>query len=103
MRRTNLLAGGLLLCSLPLALGLASCGGGGIPEATLTKPEPMAGESVRNLAKRTELDGQDIKEYFPLKEDSASGSFVHEKYAGSSQASWNCHDPRLFQDPDSGK
>ncbi len=104
----TVLAGGLLLCLL--GVSLASCGKEVIPEATLTRPEPMSGESVRNVARRTELDPEDIRDYFPLKEDlpeglpgAAGGTFVHEKYAGSSQASWNCHDPRLFQDPDSGK
>ncbi len=94
---------GFFLCAL--TIGLTSCGKDSIPEATLTKPEAMPGENVRNVARRTELDPADIKEYFPLKEDrkdGMDGAFVHEKYAASSQASWNCHDPRLFQDPDSG-
>ena len=82
---------------------LSSCSQKPVPEATLVKPVPMENESVVNNAKRDSLDESDVKEYFAVKTDADSPAFAHEKYNGATQASWQCHDPRLFQDPDTGK
>ncbi len=74
-----------------------------IPEATLEKPAPMENETVTNNAKRKELDPSDVKEYFDVKTNPSTANFAHEKYSALSQATWQCHDPRLFQDPDTGR
>ncbi len=74
-----------------------------IPPATLQSPSPMANEKTVNNARRASTDAEDVKEYFAVKYDASSETFAYEKYRRGDQSTWNCHDPKLFQDPDTGK
>ncbi len=43
-----------------------------------------------------------VAEYSPNVSDSVDENFISNKYLSASQTTWRCHDPKLFQDPDTG-
>ncbi len=84
-------------CVFALFLGM-SCS----KKEEVKLPDPLPTDVIHNTAKRDSV-GDDVAEYTPLKEDAPSEDFISRKYAGTGQATWKCHDPKLFQDPVSGR
>ena len=61
--------------------------------------KPKKGESIGHTVKRTELSDE-VLEYGKNIVDSDDNYFFSRKYGSASTASWNCHDPKIFQDDD---
>lgn len=59
-------------------------------------------DTVKKLAARKSVSDEQ-REYMPVVQDESTGDFISKKYASVSQSTWNCHDPKLFQDPVSGR
>ena len=88
-----------LCASVILATNVVSCAK---KEEAASLPDPLPTDVIHNTAKRTELKTE-TKPYTPLKEDAPSDHFMNEKYSMTKHNTWNCHDPKLFQDPVSGR
>lgn len=69
---------------------------------TLHLREPLETDIFENTLKRSELSDE-VSEYTPVRQDPASSDFISQKYSRTSHSTWKCHDPKLFQDPVSGK
>lgn len=66
-------------------------------------PKPKAGESVTNSLgpKRTGLTDKTFTRKAPVS-DPEDASFFAKHYTDTTTVAWNCHDPKLYQDPDTG-
>ena len=62
--------------------------------------KPLETDFFENTLKRDSLSDE-VSEYAPVKQDAAVSDFISQKYARTLQATWKCHDPKLFQDPES--
>ncbi|MCR5762412.1 MAG: glycoside hydrolase family 43 protein [Treponema sp.] len=81
-----------------LSLTVASCSKNKGPALR----EPLPTDVFEKTLKRDRLTDE-VSEYTPVKQDAAGQNFISQKYERTSHATWKCHDPKLFQDPVSGK
>lgn len=67
------------------------------------KPKTKPGETVTNSLgpKRTGLSDKVLERKAPVS-DPEDDSFFTRHYGDTTTVAWNCHDPKLFQDPDTG-
>lgn len=71
-------------------------------EKKVSAREPLPTDIFEKTLKRDSLSDE-VSEYTPVKQDAEGQDFISQKYSKTSQATWKCHDPKLFQDPVSGR
>ena len=58
-------------------------------------------EAVRKEKARSSLSDK-VESYRKDIEEKSSNYFITNKYTATSSTTWRCHDPKIFQDPDTG-